>query len=162
MVNPLSSAKGWVGIGAALFIVASVGGGLWQIKSLSEDKAKLELTVKRQAADLKRADEILNEERAAVLKAQQDRTEYLAQIKEAEDETQKLRSCLADGTCGLRIRATCPTVPKTPGDTTGAEAVTARLDPAAERSYTALLSGIKKFQAMYALCIKDLESKSSK
>lgn len=78
-------------------------------------------------------------------------------LQEAQDETNRLRDCLRNGTCGLRIAAKCPArlpqadpVPSV--DTgTGAE-----LDRPAEQAYFALRDGINRASAQLAACQKEL------
>ena len=85
--------------------------------------------------------------------------------RKAENETNRLRTCIADGTCGLRIRATCDTTtPQDPGAATGPGVDTgggARLDPAAGRAYTALREGIDHTQEVLRACQSELRIRAN-
>lgn len=76
-------------------------------------------------------------------------SDFLKEKQRAEDEADRLRRCLADGSCWLRVAATCPSVRV---DGTGAtasdlDAGGPRLTAAAERAYPALVAGIKTQRA---------------
>lgn len=79
-------------------------------------------------------------------------------LREAKDETSKLRDCVAAGTCGLRIAATCrradlPGTPAGGGVDTGASP---RLTADAEQAYFALRDGIVTVRAQLAACQETL------
>jgi prophage endopeptidase len=77
-------------------------------------------------------------------------TDYQAEVKDAQDEAERLRRCIADGTCGLRVAATCVRVG---GATTVAgepNAASPRLTAAAERAYPALVAGLRTQRAQIA------------
>lgn len=76
-------------------------------------------------------------------------SDFLKEKKRAEDEADRLRRCLADGSCWLRVAATCPSVRV---DGAGAavsepDAGSPRLTAAAERAYPALVAGLKTQRA---------------
>lgn len=70
---------------------------------------------------------------------------YLEEKQRAEDRAESLRRCLADGSCGLRVAATCPAVRVGPAGTAAGEpdAGTPELTAAARRAYPALVAGLK-------------------
>lgn len=76
-------------------------------------------------------------------------TTYLEEKQRAEDYAESLRRCLADGTCGLRVAATCPGLPMGGAATAagGSDAGAPRLTAAAERAYPALVAGLKRQRA---------------
>lgn len=76
-------------------------------------------------------------------------TTYLQEKQRAEDYAESLRRCLADGTCGLRVAATCPGLPMGGAATAagGSDAGAPRLTAAAERAYPALVAGLKHQRA---------------
>lgn len=82
--------------------------------------------------------------------------EQTAKLEAERNETNRLRDCIANGTCGLRVNATCPApaanVPQagTPGSVdhgTGAQ-----LTADARQNYFALRDGIAKVVAQLAAC----------
>lgn len=87
----------------------------------------------------------------------------LAKLKGAQDENDRLRACVRNGTCGLRIHASCPvsapgSVP-TPSASPGVDTGTSPgLDATAEWNYFALRDGIIKFQAALAACQATLKT----
>ena len=76
-------------------------------------------------------------------------TTYLQEKQRAEDYAESLRRCLAAGTCGLRVAATCPGVSVDGAATAagGSDAGAPRLTAAAERAYPALVAGLKRQRA---------------
>lgn len=76
-------------------------------------------------------------------------TTYLEEKQRAEEYADSLRRCLADGTCGLRVAATCPALrvdragPAAGQPDAGAPELTA----AARRAYPALVAGLRQQRA---------------
>jgi|GEM_PF-2416092 len=74
---------------------------------------------------------------------------FLKEKQRVEDYAESLRRCLADGTCGLRVAATCPSVRvdgagAAAGD---ADAGTPELTTSARRAYPALVAGLQQQRA---------------
>lgn len=115
-------------------------------KALADESAK---TLDAQ----KKLDVLADAQRARVAGIDDKQTQAL---KVAQDETQRLRSCIADGTCGLRIRAQCPKPAAiVPGATAGTSvdtATSAELDPTARQDYFALRSAIDLTQRQLSAC----------
>ena len=76
-------------------------------------------------------------------------SDFLKEKKRAEDEADRLRRCRADGSCWLRVAATCPSVRVDGAGATASEldAGGPRLTAAAERAYPALVAGLKTQRA---------------
>lgn len=85
---------------------------------------------------------------------------FTNQLTKARHETNAYRTCLAAGTCGLRIAATCPASGSK--DATAAQSGSvdspagATLDAAAEQAYLALREGINTTEATLTACQKSL------
>lgn len=77
-------------------------------------------------------------------------TTYLQEKKRAEDYAESLRRCLADGTCGLRVAATCVRVDGAGADSGQPDAGTPELTAAARRAYPALAAGLATQRAQIA------------
>ena len=77
-------------------------------------------------------------------------TTYLQEKKRAEDYAESLRRCLADGTCGLRVAATCVRVDGAGAAAGQPDAGAPRLTAAAERAYPALVAGLATQRAQIA------------
>lgn len=76
-------------------------------------------------------------------------SDFLKEKQRAEDEADRLRRCLADGSCWLRVAATCPSVRVDGAGATASDldAGGPRLTAAAERAYPALVAGLKTQRA---------------
>ncbi|MFI8608507.1 lysis system i-spanin subunit Rz [Pseudomonas sp. NPDC077649] len=74
---------------------------------------------------------------------------YLEEKQRAEDRAEYLRRCLADGSCGLRVAATCPSVRVGPAGAAAGEpdAGAPELTAAARRAYPTLVAGLKDQRA---------------
>lgn len=100
------------------------------------------------AADAKRSEQATNV--AAADK------KHTGELTDAKAETARLRACIADGSCGLRIRATCPTtpadVPGTPSASSVDDAGGARLTGDAGFAYYALRDTLNATQAKLKMC----------
>lgn len=129
------------------------------------------MTAKANGEALQRAQTALDDlaamtkdrDRLAGLLATSDDT-HLNDLKVAQDETNRLRDRLRDGSIGLRIAGTCPKAGGTPApagagvDTgTGAE-----LAEPARRAYFALRDGIDRADAKLAACQDQLRLRTVK
>ena len=94
----------------------------------------------------------LAEDRAVIIEG------YTQEVQDARDETDRLNRCLADGTCGLRVSATCVRVDGAGAAVTGADAGTVRLDPGVGQDYSALRQGIKEQRAQVIGLQKELRA----
>ena len=75
-------------------------------------------------------------------------SKHSKELSHALTENRRLADCVRAGTCGVRIRATCPAatptdVPQAPGTGSVADDAGPRLDEAAERDYFNLRAGIE-------------------
>lgn len=136
---------GWAGNGWRL-------GG--RLENLKAEHSEAVATAARTALNAQRALDDKRDALAATL-AGIDSAESL-RLKAANDETNRLRACIADGTCGLRLAATCPAASAVvPGAAPGGRVDTgagAQLTPAAQRDYFALRDGIARAQAKLTAC----------
>lgn len=122
---------------------------LWRVESLGEslEQANKAVLQSGRRAESLRATLALQRELATDT-AKID-TDYQAEVKDAQDEAERLRRCIADGTCGLRVNATCPSVRVDRSAAAAGEpdAGAPRLTAAAERAYPALVAGLKTQRA---------------
>ena len=75
-------------------------------------------------------------------------SKHSKELSHALTENRRLADCVRAGTCGVRIRATCPAatptdVPQAPGTGSVADDAGPRLDEAAERDFFHLRAGIE-------------------
>lgn len=70
---------------------------------------------------------------------------YIEEKQRAQDDAEYLRRCLADGSCGLRVAATCPfmRVDRAGAAVAVADAGAPELTAAARRAYPALVAGLR-------------------
>lgn len=77
-------------------------------------------------------------------------------LRKDRDETNRHRDCLSDGTCGLRIQATCAPAaggaPEAPNGTGVDPGEGATLDPAARSAYSALRDAIDSTENKLNAC----------
>ena len=146
--------------GAALVVglLAAFSGGYkvadWRLTA----QANAEALERAQRAEKARDEAITERDKlAGELSAANDR--HALDLRKAQNETNRLRDGLRDGSVGLRFSATCPRIGETqsaPGarvDTgTGAE-----LDSTARRAYFALRDGIDRASAQLAACQSELK-----
>lgn len=121
----------------AVLRLNDVSGDLQQMTAQAE-QAEARATSLRVTLRLQRE---LTEEQAAIAKT------YLQEKASAEKNREDLYQCLATGTCGLRVAATCVRDGEPGGAGSGADAGTPRLTAAAERAYPALQAGLKEQRA---------------
>lgn len=126
-------------------------------KALSSLQAEHALEVAEAESATRVAQQLLDEERDK-WNDERSRIDYeqTAKLKVAEDETNRLRDCIANGTCGLRINAKCPT-PATDVPEAGApgrmdHGTGPELTADARQNYFALRDGIAKVVAQLAAC----------
>lgn len=120
---------------------------LWRVESLGES---LELANKAVLQSERRAESLratLTLQRELATDTAKIDTDYQAEVKDAQDEAERLRRCIADGTCGLRVAATCVRVDRAATTAGEPDAGTPRLTAAAERAYPALVAGLKTQRA---------------
>lgn len=133
------------------YLIAALGLALilalWRIDNVtsSRDAARDAVTV----SDAKVASLRVTLRLSRELMTEQAATEttYLEDVRNAEDEADRLRRCLADGTCGLRVNATCVRVDGARPAAGEPDAGTPRLTAAAERAYPALVAGLNTQRA---------------
>ena len=94
----------------------------------------------------------LAEDRAVIIEG------YTQEVQDARAEAELLQRCLTDGTCGLRVAATCVRVDGTGAVVAGADAGTVRLDPGVGQDYSALQQGIKEQRAQVIGLQKELRA----
>lgn len=154
-------------VGFLVFCAALVGGGGyvgWHEESVRASavlsKAQKEFADEKTravSAALEAQRKQLDDQHSKELALAKVDQEELNRLKGAEDETNRLRRCLRDGTCGLRIAAHCPAAPT--GHVLSAApsasvdpGATAELDESARQSYLALRKGIDKVASQLRAC----------
>ena len=88
--------------------------------------------------------------------------DHLTRVKAAEDETERLRNCVADGTCGLRIKSSCPRVPQTQGESSTGDIYTTdtELAPESRQAYFTHRKAVGQVTELLKSCIVELQSRT--
>lgn len=155
----------------AAAVIAFVAG--WGVNGWRLDGA----AAVKEAAYAARTVERVQAERRATATAQADRDALTGQIalidrtrtadlKRAQDETNRLRDGIRTGTIGLRVAAICPAAPGVvPGAVPGPGVDTGtapRLTADAESAYTALRDGIEAQRVQLGACVEALGALTSR
>ena len=148
MIGPKTIATG--AVLAALSFAAGWKVCAWRQASQAADKQAQELTqaIKDRDEAIKTRDEAIKRANATDNQAQEG-------LKNAQAETNRLRDCLRNGSCGLRVAAKCPPVPASSPAASGPgvdHGTAARLDPAFESAYFALRDGIDRQRRQLEAC----------
>ncbi|WP_167141289.1 lysis system i-spanin subunit Rz [Pseudomonas sp. OTU750018] len=146
------------GLGLALILA------LWRIDTVTtaRDVARDAVTVSdAKAASLRVTMRISRE---LITGYQAAEAEYQKEKTDAQDEADRQRRCLADGTCGVRVNATCPSVRvgRSATAATGSDAGAPELTAAAGWDFSALQQGIKDQRAQIKRLQKTLFELHSK
>lgn len=142
-----------------LVAIAVVIAGLGRLEYLSKKNSEIKSQLAATRSALESSVVAAEKQRADLVKANKQLAEYLATIREIENENQSYADCIAAGTCGVRIvRANCPSVPKTTADAAGAEPGTPILDAGLQQDILNLRSGIMRLEADFTHCQKTLRS----
>lgn len=132
-----------VALGLALILA------LWRIDNVTTDRDDAVKAAKQLTASVESLRGTMRLQRELATDQAAIETTYIEEKQSAEDEAERLRRCLADGTCGLRVAATCPSVRVDRAGAAASEpdAGAPRLTATAERAYPALVAGIKSQRA---------------
>ena len=131
------------GLGLALILA------MWRIDNVTSDRDEAVKAVTESDAKAASLRVTMRLQRELITDYQVAEAEYQKEKTDAQDEADRLRRCLADGTCGLRVNATCPSVRvgRSTAVTTVSDAGTPELTAAAGWDYSALQQGLKEQRA---------------
>lgn len=139
---------------AAVLAALSFGAGwkvcAWRQASQVADKQAQELSdaIRDRDAAIKERDAFAARVNASDSKAQEG-------LKNAQAENDRLRDCLRNGSCWLRVAAKCPPVPASSPAASGPvvdHGTAPRLDSAVESAYFALRDGIEQQRRQLEAC----------
>ncbi|TRO13721.1 hypothetical protein EQ828_22060 [Ectopseudomonas mendocina] len=136
---------------ALIITIAALGAGLllalWRIDHVTADRDTAQAVADQQQA---RADSLRNTLRLTNELANDQAliaANYQKELGNAKTERDGLLDCLARGTCGLRVNATCLRDGTAPATGPSIDAGTPRLAASAERDYSALREGLQQHRA---------------
>jgi hypothetical protein len=139
----------------ALGIAAVVGAAWLRYDYVVKDRDELKTKLATSQAELTKANETIELDRQERIAANETRSEYLAQLESAKNETKRLQTCIDNKSCvatiRVRVPTSCPTADA--GGAAGAATAEAELDGAAVRAYNNLRDGIARTESDLALCI---------
>ncbi len=147
----------------ALVGVGLLVGTYFYVAHLQKQIVVKDGVIAQRDADIKRAGEVITEERNNSITAQKNAAEFAKRLKVVLDENDKRDKCIAAGNCVVRVYIkpkTCTVVPDTGSNAGSTESITAELGERSQRAYAILRRDIKIYNEMYNLCIIDLQSKS--
>lgn len=149
-----------IAIAAALGVLLILA--LWRIDSVTSERDSAVAAADRSAAKAESLRVTLRISRELITDYQAAEAEYQKETTDAQDEADRLRRCLADGTCGLRVNATCVRVDRPTATAGESDAGTAELTAAAGWDYSALQQGLKEQRAQIKRLQKTLSGLHSK
>lgn len=141
--------------GALAALLAGFAGG-WTVNGWRYEAAESEAL--RHAIEAK-DDAIAKRDELAKKLADADDT-HTKELKDANTETNRLRDCLRTGSCGLRIKARCPSATAAAPGASVDSGPGAELDATAGSAYFALRDGINQVTAQLAACQDQLRGRS--
>lgn len=136
-------------IAACAALVLCLVLALWRVDSVTGQRDRAVTAADQSAARADSLSDTLRLQRELAADQAAVESTYIEDKQRAEDYAEYWRQCLAAGTCGLRVAATCPSVRVDGATTTASEpdAGAPRLTAAAERAYPALVAGLKTQRA---------------
>lgn len=144
------------GLGLALILA------LWRVDHVTSDRDDALKAVTESDAKAASLRVTMRLQRELITDYQAAEAEYQKEKTDAEDERDRLRRCLADGTCGLRVNATCVRVDRSTAVAGEPDAGSPELTAAAGWDYSALQQGLKEQRAQIKGLQKTLTSLHSK
>lgn len=141
MTKYLMAAMGALGLALIL--------ALWRIDNVTADLDAARDAVTESDAKAASLRVTMRLQRELITDYQAAEAEYQKEKTDAQDEADRLRRCLADGTCGLRVNAICPSVRVDRSIAVAGEpdAGAPELTAAAGWDYSALQQGLKEQRA---------------
>ena len=145
-------------IGAA--VLTLLGAAWWRNDYLVTKVAEQKVTIAAKQAEVAQLNKDLTVQQKIAVDANSRLTNHLNRLQVAEDETNRLRKCTADGTCGLRIKTVCPRV-----SSVGEPSITdirpadTELVPESRQAYFELRDGIDQVTELLTSCIADVRSR---
>lgn len=139
---------------AAVLAALSFAAG-WKVCAWRQDSREAAKQARELTQAIEDRDAAIKSRDEAVKRANVTDNQAQEGLKNAQAETNRLRDCLRNGSCGLRVAAKCPPVPASSPAASGAivdHGTAARLDSAAESAYFALRDGIDQQRRQLEAC----------
>lgn len=145
-----------------LGMVALIGAALWRYDHVVTVSENRRIAMESALAAVKVLQESIAEEERRRKAADDRLNDHLTRLQVAENETKRLRDCIDDGTCGLRIKTVTTRVSETQGESSTGLVQTAdtELAPESRRAYFTLRQDIDKVETLLKSCITELESRT--
>lgn len=123
-------------------IIALVLLGLW-VNNLVDTNIKLKAEKKENLQTISNLEGAAKSNLAQALKDNAQSLAYLHKLEELQNEADIRNACITNGTCVVRIKATCPQLPNIEPNTTGATNASPELTEDARAGYIDLVHQIE-------------------
>lgn len=142
-------------------LIAVAGLVYWRYDYVMSKNEQLEIDLANEKLSHQQSVALLEKERQnateAALRAQQ----FYQDVEKDNAELEKLRDCVANNTCGVRIaKGACPKLPNSNANAGGAEAADAADRRELEENYFRLLEEIKLTKSRYEWMQRELIARS--
>ncbi len=114
-------------------------------------------TIELKTAENKAQAKTIESERFALSLNQASSNDYFKKVQQYEAEQKRYYDCIVDGSCVVRINASCPKLPTFRADSARTEPALPRLEGAATQNWQLLESGIDANKALYNRCMQQLK-----
>jgi len=142
-------------------LIAIAGLVYWRYDYVMSENEQLEIDLANERLAHQQSVAVLTKERQnateAALRAQQ----FYQDVEKDNAELEKLRACVANNTCGVRIaKGACPKLPSTGTDAGGTEAADAADRERFKQDYFRLVESIKLTKSRYEWMQRELIARS--
>ena len=126
----------------------------YYVHSLHGDLEAAELAVAQKNQMIERQEKIIKTERSTVKDLESDRATYLTNLEAANEKVDNFATCIANGTCGVRVKSTCPKLPEqsATADPVRDSGTIAQLTPEAAKDLWEFDRDLAILENRYALC----------
>jgi hypothetical protein len=140
--------------------IVVVAGLLWlRYDYVVSDRDALKTQLAASQQEITKANETIEADRLERKALNEDRSEYLAQLESAKNETKRLQTCIDNKSCvatiRVRVPTSCPTADA--GGPAGAATAEAELDPTLRQDYYDLRDAIGRVEGDLELCISTVK-----
>lgn len=148
---------------AGALLVLGITLGVWHIIGAFDERDRLRADVALSKDIIKSRDEAISELNRNAVADAAIRDGYLTKLNGLQNETEKLKKCIDDKSCGITIRVRTVTIQAPsdrtsfPADTSGVVEGAAELAPDAKRAYFRHRDAIDIVKSNFDLCLSTLK-----
>jgi hypothetical protein len=142
-------------------LIAAAGLVYWRYDYVMSENERLADDLHNEQEAHKQTAKVLSKERQNATEAALLAQQFYQDVEKDNAELEKLRACVANNTCGVRIaKGACPKLPSTGTDAGGTEAADAADRKQLEQDYFRLFESIKLTKSRYEWMQRELISRS--